>query len=325
MSDEGRHEDRFLIEKREPAYLALLRSGELARRATQAARELTGCRACPRDCGVDRAAGETGVCGVGRHALVSSAFPHLGEEPCLRGWRGSGTIFFSRCNLACVYCQNWEISQRGDGQPCDTAELADFMLALQARGCHNINLVTPEHVVPQVVLALARAAEEGLSLPVVYNSSAYDSLGSLALLDGLVDIYMPDFKCWSKESARRHLRAEDYPEQARAAIEEMHRQVGVLRMDSAGIARRGVLIRHLVMPGGGEETAAIFRWLAREVSPDSFVNIMGQYRPAYKVGRREGEGTERYSEIDRPPTPDEIDAAWDAAQAAGLWRFDPRH
>jgi putative pyruvate formate lyase activating enzyme len=311
--------DRFLLHDWEPAYLETYRSGALDDKVARALDELGDCRACPRDCAVDRIAGEVGVCGIGRFALVSSAFAHLGEEDCLRGWRGSGTIFFASCNLRCVFCQNWDISQRSAGRSCSAADLAAVMLELQAAGCHNINFVTPEHVAPQVAEAIAAAVPQGLNVPIVYNTSAYDGLSSLQLMDGLVDVYMPDFKFWEPATARRLARAADYPERAREAIAEMHRQVGPLRMGDDGLARRGVLVRHLVMPGLLAESAAIFSWLADELSPDTYVNVMAQYRPDYRVGT-----SERYADINRRPTPEEIEAAYEAARHAGLWRFDKR-
>jgi putative pyruvate formate lyase activating enzyme len=310
----------FCVEDFEPAYLGAARSGVLAERVAAARAELAACRACPRDCGVNRLADDqTGVCRTGRHAVVASAFPHFGEEDCLRGWNGSGTIFSSLCNLRCVFCQNWEISQARAGRTCTAVEIAELMLELQGLGCHNINFVTPEHVVPQVIEAIAEAVPRGLRVPIVYNTSAYDSLGSLRLLEGLVDIYMPDFKFWEPETARRLGRAHDYPERARQAIAEMHRQVGPLRFGPDGLARRGVLVRHLVMPGLVAEGAAIMAWLAREVSPDTYVNIMGQYRPEHRVA-----AGDRYADIDRRPTTGEVEAVRAAARAAGLWRFDER-
>jgi putative pyruvate formate lyase activating enzyme len=307
----------------EPAYLALAREGRIRERVDRALASLAACSCCPRDCSVDRRAGALGVCRTGRPAVVSSAFPHHGEEDGLRGRRGSGTLFFSRCNLGCVFCQNHDISQGGEGRECTAEEIAALMLHLQGLGCHNLNLVTPEHVVPQVIEALAQAIEGGLGIPVVYNTSAYDAPESLALLDGLVDIYMPDFKVWEPATAARLLRAKDYPEHARAAILEMHRQVGPLTFRPDGIACRGVLLRHLVMPGLVAESAAIFDWLAREVSPDTFVNVMGQYRPANLVGRRRPDGTTLFPEIDRRPTSAELSEALAAARRAGLWRFEP--
>jgi len=303
----------------EPAYLRTLRDGHMEAKAAAARAELTECRACPRDCAVDRLADETGVCHTGRRAVVTSAFAHPGEEDCLRGRRGSGTIFFAFCNLHCVFCQNWDISQAPAGEARTADEIAAIMLALQDRGCPNINFVTPEHVAPQVVEAVAVAATRGLRIPLVYNTSAYDALSSLRLMDGLIDVYLPDFKFWEPETARRLARAADYPERAREAIAEMHRQVGVLTLDEEGVARRGVLVRHLVMPGGLAESEAIFRWLADEISPDTHLNIMAQYRPAHRVP-----GAGRYADVDRRPLPAEIAAAYEAARRAGLWRFDSR-
>lgn len=313
---------RFLIDPFQPAYLAVYRDGKMQQRVSKALDELAECRACPRDCRINRLAGETRVCRIGRYARVASAAPHFGEEDCLRGSRGSGTIFFGSCNLRCTFCQNWDISQSSAGYEHTPAELAELMLGLQALGCHNINFVTPEHVAPQVVEAVAAAIPLGLSVPVVYNTSAYDSITSLELMDGLVDIYMPDFKFWTTESSLRFLKAKDYPQRAREAIREMHRQVGPLRFGPDGTARRGVLVRHLVMPGLLDETASIFRWLAEEVSEDTFVNVMAQYRPEYKVGTRAPDGTRRYGGINRRLKGEELKEAYELAQAAGLWRFD---
>jgi putative pyruvate formate lyase activating enzyme len=254
------------------------------------------------------------VCKTGRHAVVSSHFPHHGEEDCLRGWKGSGTIFFTGCNLRCVFCQNFDISWQVRGTPAPPRELAAMMLELQAQGCHNINLVTPEHVAPQIVQALPFAIAEGLRLPLVYNTSAYDSMESLALLDGLVDIYMPDFKYWDAEMARKYSRAPDYPEVARRAIKEMYRQVGNLVIEDNGLARRGLLIRHLVMPEEVAGTRAVMQWIADELSPETYVNLMAQYHPAGKVSRSE------HAEINRPVTPAEYERALDAAWRAGLKR-----
>jgi putative pyruvate formate lyase activating enzyme len=301
-----------------PAYLELP-PGELERRAAEAVAALGACRLCPRACYVNRLADRWSACKTGRYAVVSDVFAHFGEESCLTGYRGSGTIFFAHCNLRCVFCQNFEISQgvrTGSWPGVWPEDLAEGMLALQTAGCHNLNLVTPEHVVPQVLEALAIAAKRGLRLPVVYNTSAYDSLESLRLLDGIVDVYMPDFKLWSGETAHRLLKAEDYPEAARAAIAEMHRQVGFLRIGPDGLARRGVLVRHLVMPGLGAETRAILGWLAEALGPDTYVNLMDQYRPAGRVGGG------RHPEIDRRPSRAELEEAFRAAGDLGL-RLDP--
>lgn len=313
----------FIVTDFAPVYKSLS-TGEIEDRVRRGLQELESCCACPRNCRVNRVAGETRVCATGRHAIVSSAFPHFGEEDCLRGRGGSGTIFFSLCNLCCVFCQNWDISQQRQGHECSADEIADFMLSLQGMGCHNINFVTPEHVVPQVVEAIAVAVPKGLHLPIVYNTSAYDAVESLRLLDGLVDIYMPDFKFWRMESARDLAKAKDYPEHAREAILEMHRQVGPLRFGLDGLAKRGLLVRHLLMPGQGEEAAEIFRWLADEVSPDTYLNIMGQYRPEYQVRQPDSRGNSRYDDIRRRPLEPELKEARRAARAAGLWRFDKR-
>ncbi|HSF85648.1 MAG TPA: radical SAM protein [Acidimicrobiia bacterium] len=310
-------EARFVIDDFEPTYLARWRSGELASRVETARRELERCRACPRDCDINRLADERALCHTGRYARVASAFPHFGEEDCLRGTHGSGTIFFAFCNLRCVFCQNWDISQAPAGDEFTAEMLAAVMLDLQHRGCHNINFVTPEHVAPQLVEAIAAAVPMGLRVPIVYNTSAYDSLESLRLMEGLVDIYMPDFKFWHPETARHLARAKDYPDVARRAVAEMHRQVGVLRFGHDGLAKRGVLVRHLVMPGQLDEASEIFRWLANELSPDTYVNVMGQYRPEHKVA-----GNDRYTDVNRRPTGREIGAAHRAARNAGLWRID---
>ena len=330
--------DRFVVRDATPVYLDPAVRGSMGDRVRQALEELRSCRACPRNCGVNRLANETKFCKTGRYARVASAAPHHGEEDCLRGTRGSGTIFFAMCNLHCVFCQNWDISQRPGGHELAPAGIADILLALQAQGCHNLNLVTPEHVVPQVVEALAVAIDRGLHLPIVYNTSAYDALSSLRLMDGLVDIYMPDFKFWLPDTAARLAKARDYPERAREAIWEMHRQVGELRFTPDGLACRGLMIRHLVMPGQLEESRAIFQWLAKELSPDTYVNIMAQYHPDNEVGTPTNggdnvgtptdggadAGTVRYAEINRRPQRSELRAAYDAALAAGLWRFDER-
>jgi putative pyruvate formate lyase activating enzyme len=302
----------------EPAYLALHRQGELARRAETALAQLSRCRVCPRECDVDLLADVQAVCGNGRYARIASFAPHFGEENPLRGTRGSGTIFFAGCNLRCVFCQNYDISQGKSGATVPPEALAEMMLHLQDLGCHNINFVTPEHVVPQILEALVIAVDDGLHLPLVYNTSAYDSLDSLRLLDGIVDIYMPDFKLWDADLAHRYLKARDYPAAARQAIQEMQRQVGDLQLDEQGIARRGVLLRHLVMPGLVEDTAVIMRFLADEVSPNLYLNLMAQYYPAHKVSRQ------KYSKINRRLQSEEYRQAYQAALDAGLWRFDER-
>ena len=302
-----------------PSYLDLAVS-ELERRATEAF-ELLGprCLVCPRECKVDRRADVPGLCAVGRDAVVASWFPHFGEEDCLRGWNGSGTIFFSGCNLRCVFCQNWDISWghlRGVVASAD--RLAAMMLELQARGCHNVNFVTPEHVVPQVLEALPPAIEGGLTLPLVYNTSAYDSLDSLRFMEGLVDVYMPDFKLWTREASRRYLKRADYADVARETIREMHRQVGDLVLDGRGLARRGLILRHLVMPGMLDETRSILHFVAEELGTGCYVNLMAQYYPSGRVGR-DGE----FPEIDRHVFREEYVEALALAEELAL-RLDPR-
>lgn len=309
---------RFVLPRAEfrAAYLRTHAEGRL-RTKVEAAREmLRRCRVCPRDCDVNRLQNEVGFCRSGRWPRVASAFPHKGEEDCLRGWNGSGTIFFSWCNLRCCFCQNEPVSQLGEGSEVRAKELAALMLYLQEMGCHNLNLVTPEHVVPQLLEALLIAVENGLHLPLVYNTSAYDSLESLRLLDGVVDLYLPDFKLWDPERSRELLGAEDYPAVARAALGLMHQQVGVLQVDADGLALRGVLVRHLVLPGQSDDTEAILRWVARELSPDTYVNLMNQYQPAGRVLTER-----RFESLDRRPSHAEFDRAVAAAQAAGLWRL----
>jgi putative pyruvate formate lyase activating enzyme len=301
----------------EPAYLALHRTGQLRQRAEAAVTGLAECRVCPRDCRVNRLADKTAACKSGRYAQVSSYFAHFGEEDCLRGWRGSGTIFFGMCNLRCVFCQNFDISQFERSPEAGPLDLAAMMMALQEEGCHNINFVTPEHVVPQILEALVIAVEAGLRLPLVYNTSAYDSMESVHLLDGVVDIYMPDFKLWDEALSLRYLKAKDYPAVARQTIKEMHRQVGPLKFDERGLAKRGVLVRHLVMPGLPDETGHILRFLAQEVSHDTYVNVMAQYHPAGKVR------VDKYAEINRSLTAKEYEAAVQLALNLGL-RLDER-
>ncbi len=259
-----------------------------------------------------------GLCAVGRHAVVASYFPHFGEENCLRGRRGSGTIFFSGCNLRCVYCQNHDISWQLRGERADPVRLAEMMLELQSIGCHNINWVTPEHVVPQILEALPHAVAAGLRLPIVYNTSSYDSLDSLELMAGIVDVYMPDLKLLSREGARRYLKRPDYGDVARATVTEMFRQVGELEVDQHGLARRGMILRHLVVPGQLHETRAVLEFVAEELGSRCYVNLMAQYYPSGKVGR-DGE----YLELDRHLHREEYEQALTWAVELGL-RLDPR-
>jgi putative pyruvate formate lyase activating enzyme len=305
-----------------PAYLGL-GAGEISARAEMARALLDPdrCGVCPRLCKVDRLADQRGLCAIGRQAVVASHFPHFGEEDCLRGQNGSGTIFFSGCNLRCVFCQNFDISWQVQGEPVAPERLAAMMLALQRRGCHNINFVTPEHVVPQILQALPVAIDAGLGLPIVYNTSAYDSPDSLALMEGIVDIYLPDLKIWTPAGARRYLRMPGYPQAARQAVKEMNRQVGPLRIGEDGLARRGLLVRHLMMPGMLEETKAILRYVATELGTGTYVNLMAQYRPAGLVGRGHRDG---YHEIGRQLARDEYGQAAEFASELGLTRLDRR-
>jgi len=278
---------------------------------------LADCTLCPRDCHVDRRRTTAGaVCRTGARAVVASYGAHHGEEDPLRGWRGSGTIFFSWCNLRCVYCQNWDISQQGVGRDVEPEELARMMLELQAAGCHNINLVTPSHVVAQIVAAVYEAARHGLRLPIVYNTGGYDALDALALLDGIVDIYMPDMKYGDTLLARRYSKVPNYVEVNQAAVREMHRQVGDLVLDEHGIAQRGLLVRHLVLPSGLAGTEAVLAFLAQQISPRTYLNLMDQYRPCYRA--------DEYPELDRRVTAAEYAAALAAAARHGLTRLDGR-
>ncbi len=295
----------------EPSYLDLLQSGELAERASRAVTRLASCDLCARYCRVDRFEGVKGaVCRTGRRAVVSSLGPHHGEEDPLRGWRGSGTIFFSWCNLRCVFCQNWDISQRGVGQEVEAEDIARMMLALQAHGCHNINFVTPSHVVAQILEALVIAADEGLQLPLVYNTGGYDSPEALELLDGVIDIYMPDMKYGDSEAAHRYSHVRDYWEVNRAAVKEMHRQVGDLVVDSQGVALRGLLVRHLVLPEDLANTERVLAFLAEEISPDTYLNLMDQYHPSHRA--------DRVPELDRAISTEEYLFALELARRYGL-------
>lgn len=262
-----------------PAYIQTFENGNLREKIKKARQLLNPCTLCPRECRVDRLGGETGICRTAAHAWVSSYNLHFGEESPLVGTHGSGTIFFTHCNLMCLFCQNFDISHQGHGQEVTDAQLAAMMLMLQQQGCHNINFVTPSHVVPQILAALEIAIQQGLNVPLVYNSGGYDRPTTLKLLEGVFDIYMPDFKFWNREIAENACQAKDYAEVACRALKEMHRQVGDLVTDNAGVARKGLIIRHLVMPGGVAGTRKIMRFIASEISTRSYVNIMAQYRP----------------------------------------------
>jgi putative pyruvate formate lyase activating enzyme len=300
----------------EPAYMESHEKGLLKDKAEAARALLSSCVLCPRQCKKDRLAGERGECRTGERAVVSSFHAHFGEEEPLVGRRGSGTIFFTHCNLMCLFCQNFDISHQGRGEPVGDRELGRMMLRLQAEGCHNINFVTPSHVVPQILSALEIAVEEGLSVPLVYNSSGYDRVETLKLLEGVFDIYMPDFKFWKPEVSRAACRAPDYPEVARAALREMHRQVGDLELDDSGLAVRGLLIRHLVLPGGLASTREVMRFIARELSPDSYVNIMPQYRPCGRANEVPG--------LSASLSVEDYEQALLAAQEEGVTRLDSR-
>lgn len=296
--------------RHKPAYLNACKEGILRAVKHQLNATLSACTLCPRMCGVNRLKNEKGTCNTGRLAMISSATPHYGEEPPLVGTGGSGTIFFTNCNLLCNFCQNFDISHEGNGREVNDEELAEQMIKLQLMGCHNINFVTPSHVVPQIISALEIAIGMGLSIPLVFNTSAYDHIETLKLLDGIIDIYMPDFKFWDKKMATETCNAKDYPEIARNAIIEMHRQVGVLEMDNREIALKGLLIRHLVMPDSLNETSRILRFISKTISPETYVNIMPQYRPCGRFRET--------PKINRPLYRDEYEKALKIAREEGI-------
>ncbi len=278
---------------------------------------LEECTVCPRRCAVNRLAGKSGKCHVTQQIIVSSYGPHFGEEPPLVGSHGSGTIFFTYCNLRCVFCQNYTISQLGEGSPVTGNELAQMMLSLQAKGCHNINLVSPTHIVPYILEALELAVSKGLCVPLVYNSGGYDSVETLELLDGIVDIYMPDMKYSDEKIAEQLSGIKDYPSVNRAAVKEMHRQVGDLQIDEQGVAYRGLLVRHLVLPNRLAGTPEVIRFLAREVSTNTYLNIMAQYHPCYRAFDM--------PQLARPVSRQEFSKAIDLAHQQGLHRLDKEH
>lgn len=297
----------------EAAYLALLRSGELARRAELALEALHACRLCGWDCAIDRAAG-VGPCRTGMEAVVATAYLHFGEEGPLVAGGGSGAIFFANCDLRCQFCQTYRWNIQGAGQVLTARQLADLMLRLQNEGAANINLVTPTHVAAQILAAVLLAAADGLHLPLVWNSGGYDSAQALALLDGVVDIYLPDMKYSDPLLGLRLSGVRDYPQVNHAAVLEMRRQVGALVIDEHGAARRGLLVRHLVMPGHYENTAGVLRWIAASLGPDTYLSLMDQYRPAYRASAR--------PELSRPITAAEYWPARALAIALGLYRLD---
>ena len=275
---------------------------------------LAECCLCPRHCGVNRLIGESGKCRTTSQAMVSSYGPHFGEEAPLVGRHGSGTIFFTFCNLRCIFCQNYSISQLGEGSVVGSEELAKMMLSLQAKGCHNINLVSPTHVVPCILEALELAASDGLCLPLVYNTGGYDSAETLELLDGVVDIYMPDMKYSAEKTAEQLSGIKGYPQANQAAVKEMHRQVGDLQLDESGVAQRGLLVRHLVLPNRLAGTGEVVRFLAQEISTNTYLNIMAQYRPCYKAFD--------IPQLARPLNRQEFSEAIDLAHQQGLSRLD---
>ncbi|MBI5887767.1 MAG: radical SAM protein [Deltaproteobacteria bacterium] len=297
-----------------PGYIKLYENGELSKRIKSLKECLSSCVICPRRCGVNRNQGVQGICRIGSSPVVSAAHPHFGEEPPLAGVSGSGVIFMTYCNMKCVYCQNFDISQEGDGEEVASEELSMMMVGLQKHGCHNINFVTPTHQVPQIAAALPKAIENGLRLPLVYNCGGYEEAGTIRLLDGIFDIYMPDFKYGDDETAFMLSFAPGYVESAKAAIIEMHRQVGDLVIDVSGIAQRGLIVRHLVLPGGLAGTGEVMRFLAKEVSKDTYVNIMDQYRPSYMAVDN--------PDLARPVTKEEFSEAIRLAKAAGLRRIE---
>ena len=300
----------------QPSYIKLHEQGLLEERIRSARKLMKTCRVCPRSCELDRLQDQRGVCRTGAKAMVSSYGAHFGEEDPLVGRKGSGTIFFTNCNLLCVFCQNYDLSHGGSGQEVSVEVLAGLMLELSSQGCHNINFVTPSHVAPQILEALPLAIESGLDIPLVYNSGGYDSVETLRLLEGVFDIYMPDFKFWDNRIGLKYCGVPDYRDRACEALVEMHRQVGDLELDANGVAVKGLLVRHLVMPEGLAGTSEICHFLANEISGETYINIMGQYRPC-------GEAHE-HAELSRPAYISEIKEARDAARVAGLSRLDQR-
>jgi putative pyruvate formate lyase activating enzyme len=295
-----------------PSYITLHEKGELRQRIKLLKEFLKECRLCPRECRVNRLDGEAGVCQAGSELMVSSAFPHFGEEPPLVGYQGSGTIFLTHCNLRCIFCQNYDISHLGGGERITSSDMARNMIRLQEMDCHNINFVTPTHYAPQIVGSFPEAIEKGLRLPIVYNCSGYESMEVIRLLEGIVDIYMPDVKYLDEKHSKRFSNAPDYPEVIKKILKEMHRQVGDLTTNAKGIAERGLLIRHLVMPNEVASSEAVFKFIAEEISVHSYVNIMDQYRPEYRA--------HEYPEINRRITHKEYMEAIQWAKLYQLYR-----
>ena len=299
----------------EAAYLSLHRNGELGRRVAIAREQMRDCALCANRCHVDRLlTPENAKCRTGENAVVCSVAPHHGEERPISGRQGSGTIFFGWCNLGCVFCQNWEISHCGEGREMDAKTLANQMIYLQGAGCHNVNFVSSSHVIPQILSAVEIASEQGLRLPLIYNTGGYDSEKGLALLDGVIDIYMPDMKFADSRLAEKYLGATDYAEVNRAAVKEMHRQVGNLTLNEIGVARRGLLVRHLVLPDNLAGTESMLNFLASEISTETYLNLMEQYRPCYHA--------ERYPGLDSRPNRHELSHARSVARTLGFNRLD---
>jgi putative pyruvate formate lyase activating enzyme len=298
-----------------PSYINLYSTGELQTRIGALTGMLKECRLCPRHCKVNRLQGDLGFCRAGDKLMLSSAFAHFGEEAPLVGSMGSGTIFLTHCNLRCIFCQNHDISHLGQGEAVTSQQMAVYMVALQQRGCHNINFVTPTHYVPQIIAALPYAIERGLRIPLVYNCGGYESVEVIKLLDGIIDIYMPDVKWSDSRVAEKYAQAPDYPVVVKEALKEMHRQVGDLQITKDGLAERGLLIRHLVMPEGLAGTREMMHYIATEISPHSYVNIMSQYRPEYKAGD--------FPELSRRITHREFAEAIAFARNEGLYRGFP--
>lgn len=299
-----------------PAYIKLAGNNQLQEKVSLAYQRLVDCSICAWSCNINRIEGELGICKTGELARVSSFGPHMGEEDPLRGRHGSGTIFFTRCNLHCQFCQNHDISQTDTGRLVEPEDLAAMMLELQNRDCHNINFVSPSHVVPQILAGVLVAARAGLRIPLVYNTGGYDSLETLELLDGVIDIYMPDMKYSGPKYARRYSKIPNYPQVNQAAVREMHRQVGDLTLDQQGVAQRGLLVRHLVLPNRIAGTEKILRFLAEEISTNTYLNLMDQYRPAYNA--------RSYRELSRPINKKEFQEAVQTANDYGLHRLDER-
>ena len=300
-----------------PSYLGLYQSGELSRRVKTAINQLSNCNLCPCNCGVDRTVSGDGICKTGRYAVVSGAFPHFGEEDCLRGKNGSGTIYFSNCNMQCVFCVNRENNSglSSGGLNARPEIIAGMMLDLQAKGCHNVNFVTPEHVIPQILEALEFAVPKGFSLPIVYNSSSYNNPESLKLLDGIVDIYAADFKFWDQNLSEKYLKVKDYPEKAKISLKIMHEQVGDLVVDEKGIARKGLLVRHLIMPEHGDEIQRIADFLVSDISDMTYMNLLNQYHPAGDVSQNS------FPELNRKLSFDEYNDVLETVKKCGITRI----